>query len=147
VESIFIQAESATFPLLQAVVVVNGNRIALEETLQEASRVALGLAQSTGLTGTVLADEPADVGSPSDEDITPPADEPDAADQPPAEDDDDAPVIDPADADIAELVEIARDAFSEAQRLFALSEFAEYGRQLELLEDALRRLEAALNAQ
>ena len=56
-------------------------------------------------------------------------------------------MIDPGDADIAELVEEARNAFSEAQRLFALSEFAEYGRQLELLEDALQRLEAALNAQ
>lgn len=147
VESIFIQAETATFPLLQAVVVVNGNRIALEETLEEASRVALGLADSTGLTGTILGDDTPAAEDPSDEDGTPSADEPDAADEAPEEDVDDAPVIDPGDTNIAELVEIARDAFSEAQRLFALSEFAEYGKQLELLEDALRRLEAALNAQ
>ena len=97
--------------------------------------------------GTLLGDETGSQVSAGDAVDATTGDEPGVADEVPASDAAAAPVIDPGDADIVALVEEANDAFTEAQRLFALSEFAEYGKQLELLEDALRRLQAALNAQ
>ena len=51
VEPIFLQAESLNFPLLRGVVVVNGSTIALEETLDRAADVVLGLRSPAGSPG------------------------------------------------------------------------------------------------
>ena len=144
VESIFLQAESLNFPLLRGVVVVNGPIIALEETLDRAADVVLGLRSATGLSGLGGA-RPTNVFS-GEETTSEPEAPPVDAEPPPPEDE---PPTDSilSDAGIEELIEAAQAAFDEAQRRFASSDFAEYGRQLELLEEALNRLEAAIAAQ
>ena len=149
VEPIFLQAESSSFPLLQAVIVVNGETIALEETLEEAAQVALGLAAPTGLalTGTLSSGSAAPstpiTSRPSTEtpETTPSTDPATDPDQP------DDVVTDPSTRDLGKLISQAQAAFDEAQARFASSDFAAYGMQLELLENLLDQLEEVLNSQ
>ena len=97
VEPIFVQSRGSAFPLLQFVVVVNGDNVGFATTLEEAASEALGFPAGTG---TVALDDaqppPGDAGTPADEDEPPPADDepsgdagddPDPAARPPAADD------------------------------------------------------------
>ena len=149
VEPIYLQAETTRFPQLKAVVIVNGNRIAMEETLAEASAVALGQRAPTGLSfaGAVTPEEgtPAPA-PPAAAPPAEPAEEPAGTDAPPAESD--GPAEDAGSpATVAELVAEAEAAFRDAQTRLAAGDFAGYGVQLERLERALERLRTAVESE
>ncbi|MEE9277470.1 MAG: UPF0182 family protein [Dehalococcoidia bacterium] len=148
VEPIFLQAESSRFPQLKGVIVVNGDRVALEETLAEASSVALGLSSATGLSfaGAVLPEEsPTQTPPPATTTTPEPAgaeDEAGAEEEPRAR----PPPEGEGEATIESLIREAQAAFEESQRRLAAADFAGYGEQLDLLRRALDRLEAAIEA-
>ena len=143
VEPIFLESETTRFPQLKGVIVVNGDRVALEDTLERAVAVALGERSPQGLSfvGGASAEEaaiPAEAG-PSAADgaagaaTTPPAAPTTAADALPET--------------VPGLIDEARDAFAEAQRRLAAQDFAGYGEQLERLERALEALDRVIAAQ
>jgi uncharacterized membrane protein (UPF0182 family) len=146
VEPIYLQAELSRFPQLKGVIVVNGDRIALEATLDRASSVALGLSAPVGLTSVDGTPIP----------VTPPAvEEPPAAadeDPPPAAVEDpepDAPASDPPSdtplpEDVEGLIGEANAALDASMARLAEGDFAGYGVELARLERALEALAEAV---
>ena len=128
VEPIFLQAESSRFPQLKGVIVVNGDRVALEETFAEASSVALGLTSATGLSfaGAVTPEE-----SPTQTPPAAPAPGP-------------APPVTRGDRTPLELAQAAQEAFEVAGQRLAAQDFAGYGEALQRLQGLLAELESAL---
>ncbi|OGO50666.1 MAG: hypothetical protein A2148_03285 [Chloroflexi bacterium RBG_16_68_14] len=127
VEPIYLQATASSLPELKRVVVVNGNNIAMEPTLERALQVMLGLVEAT----TPIVEGP--VGpSPT------PGATPGASPQP-------TPTPQPTTAlpgDIEALIQEANDTFERAQRLLQQGDFAGYGEEIQRLEEILRRLAA-----
>lgn len=141
VEPLYLQPENGRFPLLRGVVVVNGNRIALESTLALAVDVALGRREPRGILGASRAGTV--VGAADAEEATePPAatSEPEAAEPSPD-------TAEPPEAgDLPSLITEAQAAYDESLVRLAAQDFAGYGEQLQRLETALNRLEAAISA-
>lgn len=148
VEALYVQAATSRFPQLKFVIVVNGDTIAFESTLEEAVAVALGVDTAVDIVGEVRPgdaveeeEEPATAEPAVSEDDAPAAAEP-------AEDEAEtaAPTAEPLDApvsdDIGELIDDANQAFAEAQELFAAGDFAGYGVALQRLQRALEALAA-----
>jgi hypothetical protein len=125
VEPIYLQATEGQLPELKRVVVVNGNNIAMEETLERALEVVLGQAQASAPT-----DEPppTTVPTPAPGETPPPAPTP-------------APTT-ALSGDLGDLIEQANDAFERAQELLQQGDFAGYGEEIERLEEILQRLMA-----
>ena len=122
VEPIYLQATEGQLPELKRVVVVNGNNIAMEETLERALEVVLGQAQATAPTA--------------------PAGEPTAGpDETPAPGPTPAPVT-PLSDNVAVLIEQANDSFERAQELLQQGNFAGYGEEIDRLEEILQTLMA-----
>ncbi len=127
VEPIYLQATEGQLPELKRVVVVNGNNIAMEETLERALEVVLGQAQASG---------------PTDEPTEPPTTEPTAGpDETPAPPPTTGPTT-PLSDDVAALIEQANDSFDRAQALLQQGDFAGYGEEIERLEEILQLLMA-----
>ena len=154
VEPIYLQAETTRFPQLKAVVIVNGNTIAMEETLAEASAVALGQRRPTGLSfaGAVTPEEDDGGASaatgpgPPAEPVEEAAEEQAGADAPAAADDAPAASAGGGSA-LSDLVAEAEAAFRDAQTRLAAGDFAGYGEQLERLERALEQLRTAVESE
>ena len=146
VEPIYLQAELARFPQLKGVVVVNGDRIALEATLDRASSVALGLSAPAGLTaadGTPIPVTPPPVAEPPpavDEDPPPAADEDPEPDTPGSDPPSDTPLPESVPGLIAE----ANAALETSMARLAEGDFAGYGVELARLERALEALAEAV---
>ena len=123
VEPIYLQATEGRLPELKRVVVVNGNQIAMEETLEEALAVVLGRAQATAPDiGDGPAPSPTPISTPAEGEPTQPPPTPSAPD------------------DVDALIREANDTFALAQQLLQQGDFAGYGTQIDLLEDILQRL-------
>ena len=127
VEPIYLQAESSQLPELKRVVVVNGNRIAMEPTLERALAVVFGQAPPTGLEGG---------GGPSTPPPGPPTLTPTAG--PPA------PTATPGPPPIAgsasELSREANAAFQRAQEALQRGDFAAYGAEIARVEQLIQQL-------
>ena len=121
VEPIYLQADNARFPQLKAVIVVNGNTIAFEDTFADAVQVALGNQTPRGLSFTGGGAEPEPTREPE-----PPA---------PTEREDRPPIV--VEGTAAELAAQAQEAFEEAMERLRVGDFAGYG-------DAIDRLGAIL---
>ncbi len=127
VEPIYLQATAGRLPELKRVVVVNGNQIAMEETLAEALAVVLGRAQATAPDiGDGPAPSPTPISTPADGEPTQPPPTP-------------APTASAPD-DVDALIREANDTFELAQQLLQQGDFAGYGTQIDLLENILQRL-------
>ena len=124
VEPIYLQSTASRLPRLERVVVVNGNNIAMEETLERALEVVLGQAQASA-----PAEEPPDDGPPA---TTEPTAGPDETP---------APTTTLSD-DVGDLIEQANASFERAQELLQQGDFAGYGEEIERLEEILQRLMA-----
>ncbi len=126
VEPIYLQAETGRYPQLKAVIVVNGDTIAFEDTFARAVQVALGNRTAQGLSflGDVPGESPGDGAA---EDAEPQERE---AARPPLQLSDDA----------AELAEQAQAAFEEALEHQRAGDWAGYGEAIERLGQILERL-------
>jgi uncharacterized membrane protein (UPF0182 family) len=125
VEPIYLQATQSELPELKRVVVVNGNDIAMEPTLERALQVVLGRAAPTIPT----AGEP---GLTEEPEVTPIPGTPRPTSTPAPTDD----LPDDTDALIAE----ANASFQRAQQLLQQGDFAGYGEEVERLQEILQQL-------
>ena len=126
VEPIYLQADNARYPQLKAVIVVNGDTIAFEDTFADAVQVALGNQPARGLTFT------GDSGAaPAPEPLAAPEPQPEPAEQ-------QAPLV--IEGDAAELAQQAQDIFEEAQQHLRNGDFAAYGDAVDRLGAILERL-------
>jgi uncharacterized protein len=130
IEPIYLQAGrgGAQLPELKRVIVVNGNRIAMEPTLDRALEVIFGLAAPT----------PPDVDpGVTDPDVTlPPAQPtPRPAPTPTA-----VPPIGPLPTDAAAIAREAEQAFQRAQTAQRNGDWATYGAEIARVEELIRRL-------
>ena len=126
VEPIYLQAETGRYPQLKGVIVVNGDRIAFEDTFVRAVQVALGNQAAQGLS--FLGDVPGE--APTD----PASDEPDASDR----DEPRAPLD--LSGDAAELAEQAQEAFEDALERQRAGDWAGYCEAIDRLGQILERL-------
>ena len=133
VEPIYLQADTGRYPQLKGVIVVNGDRIAFEDTFVNAVDVALGNRAAQGLS--FLGDVPGEAAA---EDA---AAEPDQQ-QAEQEEQRDAPPIELSD-DAAELTAQAQEAFEEALEKQRQGDWAGYGEAIERLGLILERLAAS----
>ena len=126
VEPIYLQATEGQLPELKRVVVVNGNNIAMEETLERALEVVLGQAQAT---------------APINEPPEPPTEPTAGPDGTPAPVPTSAPVT-PLSDNVAVLIGQANDSFERAQALLQQGDWAGYGEEIDRLEEILQTLMA-----
>ena len=130
VEPIYLQADNARFPQLKAVIVVNGDVIAFEDSFADAVQVALGNQPARGLSFT------GDSGAAPAPEPPPPAE---AADGDAAGDR--APTI--VAGSTAELVEQAQAAFEDALARQRAGDWAGYGEAIDRLGAILAELESS----
>ena len=124
VEPIYLQAETGRYPQLKGVIVVNGDRIAFEDTFVSAVEVALGNRPAQGLSfiGGASSETPTaeDAGGLAEEEAPR------------------APLT--LSDDAAELTQQAQDAFEEALERQRAGDWAGYGAAIERLGQILERL-------
>lgn len=131
VEPIYLQAETSQLPELKRVVVVNGNRIAMEPTLAESLAVVFGESASTLPTGGTGVQP-----TPADGTTTP------TATPSPTTPDGPTPTPAPLSDDVAELAQQAEDAFERAQAALQRGDFAQYGEEIDRAEALIAQLVA-----
>ena len=131
VEPIYLQAAASQLPELKRVVVVNGNRIAMEPTLVQSLAVVFGEAESTLPTGGT---------------VTQPSPEPAAATPVPTQAVGPTPTATatplPLEGDVAGLAQQAEDAFERAQAALQQGDFATYGEEINLAEALISQIVA-----
>ena len=129
VEPVYLESETSSLPELKRVIVASGERIIMRETLAEALE---GLLDGEGVSVAEL-----DIGEPVDLDA-------EAGTETGTESQTDgesaAPVLG-IDATVLELVQQANAQFEAAQTAQQAGDWAEYGLQIEALEETLRQLE------
>ncbi|MBI4300408.1 MAG: UPF0182 family protein [Chloroflexi bacterium] len=114
VEPIYLQAATGRIPELKRIVVANGDRLAMEETLAKSLAVVFKLA----------APSPPVTASPVPSGATPTA-----------------PATSPSqETNVAALVQSAQDHFNRAQDALKAGDWAGYGQELAALKDVLARL-------
>lgn len=129
IEPIYLQAATSQLPELRRVIVVNGNRIAMEPTLQRSLEVIFGGAAPTPPTA---GDQPG---------VTTPPDQ-----QPPAQPAPAQPAPTPAQptsplpSDAAELARQAEQAFQRAQTALRNGDWATYGQEIARVEQLIQAL-------
>jgi uncharacterized membrane protein (UPF0182 family) len=128
VEPIYLQAQSSRLPELKRVVVVNGNRIALEPTLDRSLAVVFGEAAPTLPTAGTPAASP----SPGATATPAPAQTPVPTAPTPG------PTL-PAGS-VADLAQQANAAFERAQAALQRSDFATYGTEIALVQQLIQQL-------
>src|SRR5262249_10717284 len=127
VEPIYLQAESSQLPELKRVVVVNGNRIAMEPTLQRSLDVIFsGAAPSLPAADLTGGGPTAPPGSP-----TPAPQIPGASATP-------RPSGTPGN--VADLARQADAAFQRAQAALRSGDFATYGSEIARVQDFIRQI-------
>ena len=119
VEPIYLRAENGRYPQLKAVIVVNGDTIAYEETFAEAVQVALA--------GSRADPAPAAVQEAEAEEEEPPPSRPAAEEV--------------SSSDAGELADEAQRWFDEAMRRLQAGDFAGYGEAIDQLGAVLDRLQ------
>jgi uncharacterized membrane protein (UPF0182 family) len=124
VEPIYLQAQSSQLPELKRVVVVNGNNIAMEPTLDRSLAVVFGRAPPTAPTTAETGGQPAT-----------PAPGPTATPQPTATP---RPVSTPGS--LGDLARQAQDAFDRAQTALRNGDLATYQQEVNRAQDLVRQI-------
>ena len=138
VEPIYLRSATNDLPELRRVIVVNGNQIAMEPTLERALQVLFGDAEptvpTTGDVTPTTSPEPATTATPSVPTAT--------ASAPTATSTAAAPTSTPVPltGDAAELARQASEAYERAQAALQAGDFATYGEEIALVEQLLQRL-------
>lgn len=108
VQPLYLQSEKSELPELKRVLVGYGNKVAMEETLEEAlAKIFVAPARSA-----------------------------------PSEDDEEGGEEERADKSVDELIEEAADHFNKAQAASKNGDWAEYGKEINKLEDILKKLQS-----
>jgi hypothetical protein len=131
VEPIYLQAETSQLPELKRVVVANGNRIAMEPTLERSLAVVFGEAAPTLPSADPNATpvtQPTTVASPT----------PGPTQTAPTP----AATALPLEGDVAELSRQAEDAFERAQAALQQGDFATYGEEVDLARALIAQIVA-----
>jgi uncharacterized membrane protein (UPF0182 family) len=128
VEPIYLQAQSSRLPELKRVVVVNGNRIAMEPTLDRSLAVVFGEAAPTLPTAGTPGASP----SPGATATPVPAQTPAPAGPTPG------PTLPAGSA--AALAQQAKAAFERAQAALQQGDFATYGTEIALVQQLIQQL-------
>jgi uncharacterized membrane protein (UPF0182 family) len=116
VEPVFLQAESGGLPELKRVIVAAGDQIAMKPTLMSSIEAIFGAAA----TPTAPAAQPPAVPAPA----------PPTPSQPEQ----------PVSADVAKLIDEARQHYDQAQEKLKAGDWAGYGDELKALEETLNKL-------
>ena len=138
VEPIYLQATASRLPELKRVVVVNGNAIAMEPTLEEALEVVLGLAEASAIEGVDVTG-----GLDTGRTPTPTATLAEGETPLPTSTPQPTPTAQPPTVlsdDVETLIQQANESFNLAQQLLQQGNFAGYGEEIERLEEILQRL-------
>lgn len=135
VEPIYLQSSNGGIPELKRVIVSSGERIVMRETLDAALEALL----SNEAAAAVIEAE--DIATAAEEEIDTAEATPTPAPLPT-----NAPPTILVDATIEELIQLANDQFVAAQTAQQNGDWAEYGLQIEALEQTLRQLEAVTAA-
>jgi uncharacterized membrane protein (UPF0182 family) len=120
IEPIFLQAEGAPFPEFVRVIMVDQQRVAFAETVEEGLRQILGEAEPP-------PPEPIDPGESPEPSESP---EPGGSQQ-------------PLPSDVAELVAEISRVYTEAQEALAAGDLGTYQERIDELEELIEALEAA----
>jgi uncharacterized membrane protein (UPF0182 family) len=135
VEPIYLQADQSQLPELQRVIVVNGEQVAMEGTLEDSLRSVFAAAPpQTGVAATALAPPPASgsaAGPPPPAAATPAAGSTGTAV---------GPAPSPTATDLPGLVREASQDYDLAQQRLRQGDFAGYQDQLQRMKAALDRL-------
>jgi uncharacterized membrane protein (UPF0182 family) len=132
VEPIYLQSASSQLPELKRIVVANGNRIAMEPTLERSLLVVFGEAPSSLPSGGTVPGQTTTPGaSPTP---TPAAGGPTAT-----------PV--PISGSVAELARQSEAAFGRAQAALQQGDFATYGREIALARQLIQQIVAQTGTQ
>ncbi len=126
VEPIYLQAETSQLPELKRVIVVNGNEIAMEETLQESIEVIFG-----GASLTLPSLDP--TGSPQPTTTQPTATPSPAGPTP-------TPSTSGPPSTLSELAAEASAAFERAQEALRAGDFATYGDEIAQVELLIQQI-------
>ena len=144
VEPIYLRSATNDLPELKRVIVVNGNQIAMEPTLERALEVIFGGAEPTApTTGDITPTTSPEPGSTATATPTPAPAGPTATAAPPtATATAAAPTATPVPltGDAAELARQASEAYERAQAALQAGDFATYGEEINLVEQLLARL-------
>jgi uncharacterized membrane protein (UPF0182 family) len=126
VEPVYLQSATSRLPELKRVVVVNGNRIAMEPTLEQSLNVVFGRAPSTlpGAGGAPLTGGPPPAATPT---ATPSEPRPTATPGGPA-------------LGVAELAREADAAYRRAQEALRRGDFGAYGVEIARVEELIRQI-------
>ncbi|MDJ0752334.1 MAG: UPF0182 family protein [Ardenticatenaceae bacterium] len=132
VEPIYLESETSALPELKRVIVASGERIVMRETLSEALSALL-----TGEGTELVVEDVVD-------DIEAAVEESTEGTEVTEETDPDTVVVTPVSVDgtLDELIQQANDQFQAAEAAQQAGDWAEYGRQIEALEQTLRQLES-----
>ena len=135
-EPIYLQAETSQLPELKRVVVVNGNRIAMEPTLQRSLEVIFGIVPPSSVSASDTPTAGAPGVSPT---VTP------AAGRTPV------PTATPGPAGApASVTQLARDAdaaYQRAQDALRRGDFATYGSEIQRVQDLIQQIVRASGGQ
>ena len=129
VEPIYLQAATSQLPELKRVVVVNGNRIAMEPTLQRALEVIFAGAAPTA--PTTDTGSPGVTGTPAATATPRPVSTPGATPTP-------QPTLQPGS--LGELARQADEAYQRAQEALRNGDFATYGSQIDRVEQLIQEI-------
>jgi uncharacterized membrane protein (UPF0182 family) len=136
VEPIYLRSGASELPELRRVIVVNGNQIAMEPTLERALAVIFGGAEptepTTGDVTPTTSPEPAATATPQPTATSVPTPAP-AVTTPTA-------TSVPLTGDAAEVARQASEAYERAQAALQAGDFATYGEEIRLVEQLLQRL-------
>jgi hypothetical protein len=127
VEPLYLRAENGQIPELKRVILSNGEKIVMRETLGEA---VLALFEGDQSALVAATDETVDETAETEEraaEATPETDDASA---------DETPITD----DVATLAKMASDHYEAAQRALRQGDWATYGRELEKMDTALQAL-------
>jgi hypothetical protein len=142
VEPIFLQSGTSQLPELRRVIVVNGNQIAMEPTLELALAVIFGEAEPTAPTTADVtpgaSPAPGETVTPAPAPSEPTATPAPASATPTAAAATATPV--PLTGDAAELARQASEAYERAQAALQAGDFATYGEEIAEVERLLQRL-------
>jgi uncharacterized protein len=136
VEPIYLQSGQSQLPELRRVIVVNGNQIAMEPTLDRALAVIFGGAEPTEPTTADV--EP--TAQPPPTESPPAANTPVLPPSPTPAPSEPTPTPAPLSGDAAEVARQASEAYERAQAALQAGDFAAYGREIALVEQLLQRL-------
>jgi uncharacterized protein len=130
IEPVYLQAQTSQLPELKRVIIVNGNRITMEPTLQRGLEVLFGGARPTppgfeDMPGGTTPPQQPTPGEP-----TPGPAAPTPTPRP----------VSPLPSDAAELARQADEAFQRAQQALRNGDFSTYGVEIARVEEIIRRL-------